>query len=338
MGKASLWVAAVLAAAVATPAMGSRLVISEVLYNEVGSSYLGEWIEIYNGTNQVIDLTNYKIGDEETRDPQSGAITEAMFRFPVGASIRPGEVQIIASGAFRFAEVYGFLPTYEVGSPSDPAWEAFGNVPLMQLYTEWSPSGNRLNMSNTNDQAVLLGPDDEIVDAVNWGNTFFLNPGLSPESVPDGRSWERINPRMNTFSATDWQLATNPGSVFWVSNSTPGTVPLPTTPDFVLGDFNFDGGLDGSDVDPFVLALSDLDTYLADFAAAFAELYPGLTLDGSVVDVIGDFNSDGGFDGSDVDGFVEALSGGRPGASVIPEPAALGLMAPAGLLLTRRRR
>lgn len=108
-------------------------------------------------------------------------------------------------------------------------------------------------------------------------------------------------------------------------------------PEFVLGDFNFDGGLDGSDVDPFVLALSDLDTYVADFADAFAELYPGLTLDASVVDIIGDFNGDSGFDGSDVDGFVEALSGGRPGLSTIPEPAALGMLVPVAFLLGRRR-
>lgn len=53
--------------------------------------------------------------------------------------------------------------------------------------------------------------------------------------------------------------------------------------------------------------------------------------------VRGDFNSDGGFDGSDVDGFVEALSGGRPGAVVIPEPGSLGLLAAAGLMLRRRR-
>lgn len=112
----------------------------------------------------------------------------------------------------------------------------------------------------------------------------------------------------------------------------------PGTPEFVQGDFNFDGGLDGSDVDPFVLALSDLDTYLSDFAGTFAETYPGLTLDASVVDVIGDFNGDGGFDGSDVDGFVAALSGSRPGVASIPEPAAAGMLVPAVVGLLRRRR
>lgn len=105
-----------------------------------------------------------------------------------------------------------------------------------------------------------------------------------------------------------------------------------------LGDFNFDGGLDGSDVDPFVLALSDLTTYLTDYQDAFDALGTGLAFDQSVVDLIGDFNGDGGFDGSDVDGFVAALSGARPGVAMIPEPSILGLIAPLMLLSSRRRR
>lgn len=104
-----------------------------------------------------------------------------------------------------------------------------------------------------------------------------------------------------------------------------------------LGDFNFDGGLDGSDVDAFVTALSDLGAYIAEFGGSFAASF-GATLDRDIIDVLGDFNTDGGFDGSDVDGFVAALSAARPGVAAIPEPAALGLLAPAALLLTRRRR
>lgn len=109
-------------------------------------------------------------------------------------------------------------------------------------------------------------------------------------------------------------------------------------PEFVMGDFNFDGGVDGSDVDAFALALSDLEAYLAGFAAAFGELYPGQTLTASVVEMIGDFNGDGGFDGSDVDGFVAGLSASRPGVAAIPEPGVLGVLGVGGLMLSRWRR
>ena len=67
------------AAAMAVSSTQGAFVISEVLYNEVGSSFLGEWIEIYNGTGSSIDLSNYKIGDEETSG-QTGN-TEALFQF-----------------------------------------------------------------------------------------------------------------------------------------------------------------------------------------------------------------------------------------------------------------
>lgn len=323
----------------AAPAMAGKLVISEVLYNEVGTNYLGEWIEIFNGTSRVIDLTDYKIGDEETRqNPGQGAATEGLFLFPVGATIAPGEVQIVASGAARFFEVYGFYPTYEVGSPNDPAWTRVDTVPLMRPYVDWAPLGDRLNMGNTNDQAVLFGPNDELIDAVNWGNTFSLNPGLTA-NVPDGRSYERSDPRFNTSSAADWRLATNPGNVFWTSNSTPGTIPvLP----FLAGDFSFDGLLDAGDIDPFIEAVIEaapFDAFIATYGPAFTAQY-NATLTPALVVFFGDFDGNGVFDASDIDLFAEAVisAGSRPGASVIPEPAALGMLVPAAFLATRRRR
>jgi hypothetical protein len=63
----------------------------------------------------------------------------------------------------------------------------------------------------------------------------------------------------------------------------------------------------------------------------------------------GSFNTpDGAFDGLDIEGFLLALNDpagyaaiqppGVGGVSAIPEPAALGLLAPLGLLMARRRR
>src|SRR5512145_1110710 len=94
-----------LSAFAAAPAHAA-LVISEVLANEVGSDVTGEWIEIYNTGPLPIDLSNYKIGDEETSGG-TGA-TEAMHQFPAGATIAPNSVQIIAVTASRFFTVYGF--------------------------------------------------------------------------------------------------------------------------------------------------------------------------------------------------------------------------------------
>lgn len=205
----------------AAPARGA-LVISEVLFNEVGSDTNGEWVEIFNAGAATIDLTNYKIGDEEAQ-LGTGA-TETMVRFPAGASIAPGAVQIVAVNATRFNAVYGFMPTYELA-----AVEA--SVPDMLPYVTWDADGGLISFSNTNDQAVLLDGTDTVVDAVNWGNNSFLNPGLV-QPVPDGRSYERINGYIDTNTAADWQLG--PDNTNAALRSTPGTVPVPEPGSLVL--------------------------------------------------------------------------------------------------------
>ena len=205
---------AIMIALAAAPARGA-LVISEVLFNEVGSDTTGEWIEIFNAGAATIDLTNYKIGDEET-SLGIGA-TEAMVRFPSGASIAPGAVQIVAVSATRFNAVYSFMPTYELAGGE-------ASVPDMLPYLPWDGDGGVINLSNSNDQAVLLDGTDAVVDAVNWGNNSFLNPGLA-QPVADGRSYERIDPYVDTNTAADWQLGPDGASA--ALRSTPGTVPVP---------------------------------------------------------------------------------------------------------------
>lgn len=188
----------------------AALLISEVLYNEVSSPADGEWIEIYNTGPASIDLSNYKIGDEETMNPPTGE-NGGMWQFPAGATISAGEVQIVAVGAARFNTVYSFDPTYEVVDSN-------AGVPNMTHYLAWSDNtSDVINMANGNDQAFLIDGSDSLVDAVSWGNTFAFNPGLAA-TVADGQSYERINARIDTNSAGDWQLG---------SPSSPGTVPIP---------------------------------------------------------------------------------------------------------------
>ncbi|MFN4241647.1 MAG: DUF4623 domain-containing protein [Tepidisphaerales bacterium] len=114
----------------------------------------------------------------------------------------------------------------------------------------------------------------------------------------------------------------------------------PTGPNIVLGDFNFDGFLDAGDIDVFTEALLESAPYaefIANYGALFTTQYGG-TLTPELVVAFGDFDNNSIFDADDIDPFIEAvLASSRPGASSIPEPAALGLLAPAALLLSRRR-
>ncbi|MFN4243312.1 MAG: hypothetical protein ACK4PI_08755 [Tepidisphaerales bacterium] len=115
---------------------------------------------------------------------------------------------------------------------------------------------------------------------------------------------------------------------------------LSTGPAYVLGDFNFDGFLDAGDIDVFTEALLESAPYaefIANYGALFTTQYGG-TLTPELVVAFGDFDNNSIFDADDIDPFIEAvLASSRPGASSIPEPATLGLLAPAALLLARRR-
>jgi hypothetical protein len=214
--------AILLTAAAALPSRAA-VIVSEFVFNEVGSAAEGEWIEIFNNGSTAVDLTNYKIGDEEALGGTSA--TEALFQFPAGAMIGPGQVQIISGGATRFNEVYGFMPTYETA-----AFEA--SVPDMAIYSTWDPDGGIMNMSNTNDQAVLVGPGDTVVDAASWGNTFAFNPGLA-QPVLDGQSYQRTNPYTDTDTAADWAVVGDANTAA-AARSTPGTVPVPEPATLVL--------------------------------------------------------------------------------------------------------
>jgi hypothetical protein len=200
------------------------LMINEVVFNEVGSDVTGEWVEIFNTGPGAIDLTNYKVGDEEASGGTSA--TESIFRFPAGASIGPGELQIVAVSATRFFTVYGQNPTYE-SSSTDPA------VPDMLAYPSWDPDGGQINMSNSNDQIVLVGPADTVIDAASWGNNFAFNPSLA-QPVLDGQSYERKNAYFDTNTADDWAVV--PGGTA-AERSTPfqANVPEPTTACMLLG-------------------------------------------------------------------------------------------------------
>lgn len=222
----SFSIAILLASAIALPSRAG-LLISEVVFNEVGSTADGEWIEIYNDTGAAIDLSNYKIGDEEASGGTS--TTEALFKFPAGASIAPGEVQIISGGATRFFTVYGFNPTYETAATD-------ASVPDLTIYAAWDPDGGILNMSNTNDQAVLVDPTDTVIDAVSWGNTFAFNPSVDITGNLDGQSIERIYANVDTNTASDWKLG--PTTTPAATRSTPFSVvliPEPSTMVLLIG-------------------------------------------------------------------------------------------------------
>ena len=158
-----------------------------------------------------------------------------------------------------------------------------------------------------------------VVDSgsINSGRDIAFDAANNIHYVSSGQAIYRVlSPGGTTVAVTSWD-----GTNFsFVLN--PATTLL-------KGDFNFDGEVLDSDISLFVSALT------GDFASLVAQ-FP--TRSEADFTFIGDFNSDGEVLDSDITGFVAALLGGGGRVAAIPEPAALGLLAPLGLLLGRRRR
>jgi hypothetical protein len=148
--------AAALAALASAPQAQASVLITEVLFNEVGSDTAGEWVEIHNSGPLAIDISEYKIGDEETQGGDSEA--GGMWQFPSGTSIGAGQTYVITNSAVRFQTVYGFAPNFEV-TDTDPV------VPNIRGYPLWVDPPEVNAMANGNDQAVLLASDDDVADA-----------------------------------------------------------------------------------------------------------------------------------------------------------------------------
>ena len=238
-----------------------KLLISEVMYDvviEPGE----EWIEIYNAGSLIIDLSVYKIGDEETRGSSEG-----MLQFPAGSTIGPGQVIVIANNASAFLGVYGFQPDFELT-------DSGSLVPDMIVYSSWGTSNAQL--SNTGDEVLLLDGQDQLVDSLSWGSsTWAFDP--SATDVSEGHSLERWPVSGDTDSALDWrdQGSPQPGEVDLTipeptSTPTPTSTPRPL-PILVIneiladpagdlnGDANGDGIRDGSD-DEFIEIVNTSDS------------------------------------------------------------------------------
>ena len=171
-----------------TPETG-RLLVSEVLYDPLGSEPANEWIELHNAGGSVLSLTDLKLGDEETTGQGEG-----MYRFPEGMSLEPDEVILIANQSVEFEAVYGFKPDLEF-------IESDAETPNMEKYTEWA-SGN-VGLSNTGDEVIILAADDSVVDAVSWGSSTWAFDPAAPDVV-QGHSLARFPAGLDTDSAADW--------------------------------------------------------------------------------------------------------------------------------------
>ncbi len=166
------------------------LLITEIFYDTPGADENEEWIELANLGEMSIDLSDYKIGDEETAGEKEG-----MLRFPEGARIAPGQVILIAQSAAGLRDLTGLTADYEILA-TDTA------VADMRGFPIWS--GKNFGLANAGDELLLLDAQNKIVDAVNYGESLtYFDPSIG--AVFRGQSIERVPADCDTDSAADWQ-------------------------------------------------------------------------------------------------------------------------------------
>ena len=159
-------------------AASSHLLISEVFYDTPGTDPDEEWIEIYNPTGYSVNISHYKVGDEEA---QGGS--EGMFEFPVDTILESGSKITVALKATGFSSLYGKDPDFEV-------IETSASVPNMIKYSSWG-AGSTIALANTGDEVLLLNASDSLVDAVAYKSGSYA--GVIPHpGVSTGHSIERF--------------------------------------------------------------------------------------------------------------------------------------------------
>ncbi|MCP3100680.1 lamin tail domain-containing protein [Myxococcus sp. K15C18031901] len=113
------------------------------------------FVEILNASGTVVDLSNWKLHDDESK---SGA-KPPRHVFPQGTTLQPGKVYTVFSGA----------AAVPVGMPNASSAS--------------SPDGLRFNRAN--DGVYLLRADDSVADSASYGST---TQGTSFNRNPDGNA------------------------------------------------------------------------------------------------------------------------------------------------------
>jgi len=256
-----------------TPPPAAPLLISEACYDGTVPETEGdEFVEIFNPTGGAVDLSAYKIGDEETRGAGEG-----MYQFPTGTVIEPKGLIVIAKNAAQFHQRFGFYPHFELVTGA--GYTDTPEVPNMINYAAWATGDWAL--SNQGDEVLLLGPADEVVDAIAYKSGDYAAAGVSGVIIaPAPRSLQRVDGGDTDDMNADFAIAgPNPGSL---TESPPPPPSLPPAPQLPSGMRAYFGCLhshstysDGSGPPRYAyavgranglhfLAVTDHDYYLSD--------------------------------------------------------------------------
>lgn len=204
-----------------------QVLITEIMYNASGTDTGFEWVEIYNAGSTTVDVTGWKLSDEDDNNINWSQMTGTLAAGEVGIITQSSEVDFKAS------------------------WPTATNAKIFTS-TNWGSIANTVDAIDNEVLSILDGPEGvgTEVDVANYmtiapwpvgvnGSSIYLLPGfIDPVSNDDGSNW--------AASELGVHGAVNPlaGGTYAVGNiGSPGVVvvPEPGTIAFFLGLLAFTG-------------------------------------------------------------------------------------------------
>ncbi|MBP6334649.1 MAG: CotH kinase family protein [Bacteroidia bacterium] len=142
-----------------------KITISEINYNSAGTINAGDWVELHNHGNVALDISNWKIRDEQSYHT---------FTFPVQTVIEAGEYLVLAEDMSKFSSMFPHV----------------NNV--------IGPLG--FNFSNSGDDIRLFDHQEADILNVNYND----NSPWPTDADGEGYTLELIDPLGNLSSGNNW--------------------------------------------------------------------------------------------------------------------------------------
>jgi hypothetical protein len=162
-----------------------NLKISEIYYKPESNNEEEEWLEIFNPTELVYDLTDWDI---------RGAVFGPRWCFVQG-TIAPGEYKVVAHNGQVFYDIYGFYPDFEA-SGGTPAIDVIDQENL-EFHDLW----DAVILQDTTRNA----PETELdwADIYSWGQSWCAG-FCDTTIIEDDHSIARDSSCTDTDEASDW--------------------------------------------------------------------------------------------------------------------------------------
>jgi hypothetical protein len=221
-------------------ALPTHVVINEVLFDDVQAQDDGEFIELYNPTSSTIDISGYKITDEES----DGG--EGVFEFPNGSVIASRGFFVI----FKSIDPANLITPEDVSNDTQvQLWEtcssgsAKNDIRVPDVL--WITGSTDLDLANAGDEVFLKDSSDVVVDSVGYGDppSGYGLAQLTTSGCGSG-GWEGYSFERNwTSSSANWEVSSGEA----VKNTpSPGKL-QGDTPEFG-GEDPFGGGIPSTPV------------------------------------------------------------------------------------------